>query len=59
MGSNSHKLTVVLFMSDEELQSVNRSVPTEGRQRKAPVCKKCGNPRKGHKKSTCPDPVPT
>ena len=58
MSLIKQKYLLNLFISDDELQSGNRSVPTEGRQRKAPVCKKCGNPRKGHKKSICPDTVP-
>lgn len=42
--------------SDAELQQLQNPAPsTSGRKgpRKAPTCKKCGQPRKGHKKGQC------
>ena len=45
----------VLFISDAELQQLQNTPANIGgqRPRKAPICKKCGQPRKGHKKGQC------
>ena len=38
---------------DAELQQILN--PPKQKQRRRPVCKKCGKPRKGHKKGQCSD----
>ncbi|CAB4006731.1 uncharacterized protein LOC111334905 [Paramuricea clavata] len=52
------KVTVVCppTCSDAELQDILHP-PTATCKRKAPMCRKCGKPRKGHKKGQCSGPI--
>lgn len=34
--------------------SIEKSTATDTHTRKVPKCKKCGQPRKGHPRNTCP-----
>ncbi|XP_068759957.1 uncharacterized protein [Montipora capricornis] len=38
--------------SDAELQQIQQTTVV-GQRRKSPMCRKCGNPRRGHKKGQC------
>ena len=45
---------VIVLVIDAELQAMTQGTVTRtGQKRKAPTCKKCGLPRKGHKKGQC------
>ena len=48
-------IPVISFILDEELQALlGKATGQEQTAKKIkPMCKKCGNPMKGHKKSSC------
>ena len=41
------------MFTDSELQAILQGTSSAPKTRKAPCCKKCGLPRKGHKKGQC------
>ena len=56
-SADSLAMLFITFFSDEELHAIlRRQQPVstgKKNSRKNPTCRKCGNPRKGHKKGQC------